>query len=77
MFALDGAPPDETEVSAYLAMLGRAKEDHLPLQGVMLYGLARSSLQVEAVRLNPLPESWLRDLGERISALGFSLRLTP
>jgi len=77
MFALDGTPPSATEVDAYLAMLAQARKDKLPLQGVLLYGLARPSMQVEAARLSPLPEGWLHDLAHRIQAMGWPVRLTP
>lgn len=65
MFALDGRPPEETEVEAWLDMLARARAERLPLQGVLLYGLARPSLQAEADRLEPLPEIWLHKLASR------------
>lgn len=77
MFAVDGAPPDGAEVEAYLAMLARAKAESLPLRGVLLYGLARASMQPEAKHLSPLSETWLRTLAHRIEALGFPVRLAP
>lgn len=77
MFALDGAAPSPVEVDAYLAMLAQARKDRLPLQGVLLYGLARPSMQAEAARLGPLPEDWLRELADRIQAMGWPVRLTP
>ncbi len=75
MFALDGAPPPEPEIDAYLALLARARSESVPLRGVLLYGLARPSLQAEAPRLAPLPEEWMRALSRRIEALGLSVRL--
>jgi wyosine [tRNA(Phe)-imidazoG37] synthetase (radical SAM superfamily) len=59
VFRLDGKPPEASEVDAYLAMLARAKAENLPLRGVLLYGLARPSMQPEAARLAALsqPES--------------------
>jgi hypothetical protein len=77
MFRLDGTYPDAEEVSAYLAMLRKSKEDQIPLQGILLYGLARPSMQAEEGRLSPLPANWLDDLAHRIEALGFSVRLAP
>lgn len=77
MFALDGAPPADLEVDAYLAMLARTQADRIPLQGVLLYGLARAPMQAEAARLSTLPEHWLRDLAGRIQSLGLTVRLTP
>jgi wyosine [tRNA(Phe)-imidazoG37] synthetase (radical SAM superfamily) len=76
MFALDGRPPDDGEIDAWLAMLKRAKDERLALRGVLLYGLARPSLQPEAARLAPLPEAWLRSLADRVEQLGWSTRVS-
>lgn len=75
VFALDGAPPAEAEVRAYLDLLARARAEAVPLRGVLLYGLARPSLQPEAPRLSRLPEDWLQSLGRRIEALGLTVRV--
>ncbi len=77
MFALDGMPPADAEIEAWLAMLARARDEHLPLQGVLLYGLARPSLQAEAARLKPLPETWLQTLATRVEDLGWPVRVSP
>ena len=76
MFALDGAPPDDAELDAWLALLARARQDRLPLRGVLLYGLARPSMQHEAGRLAPLPAAWLERLAERVRALGWEVRVS-
>ena len=49
--------------------------DGIILEGVLLYGLARPSLQPEAARLSALPKAWLLALGEKIEALGFAVRV--
>lgn len=77
LFSLDGAPPEPAETEAYVALLERARADIPALRGVLLYGLARASLQPEASRLSPLPEGWLDGLGKRIQALGLPVRLAP
>jgi len=77
MFSLDGIPPSPQEIDAYLAMLSRTRTEQIPLQGVLLYGLARTPMQAEGPRLSPVPESWLQDLGNRIRALGIPARVTP
>ena len=76
MFGLDGAPPAETEIDAWLAMLARAKAENMPLQGVLLYGLARPSLQAESSRLSRLPEEWLRALAARVEKLGWVVQVS-
>ena len=77
MFSLDGAPPAEDEIAAWLAMLARAKAEALPLRGVLLYGLARPSMQAEAERLGRLPAEWLERLATRVRALGWEARVAP
>jgi wyosine [tRNA(Phe)-imidazoG37] synthetase (radical SAM superfamily) len=76
-FAEDGAPPSAADVEAYLELLKTAQSRAIPLQGVLLYGLARPSEQPEAPRLRALPASWMQALGARIEALGLSVRVTP
>lgn len=76
MFQMDGNPPSTDEIDAYLKFLQQLKEENMPLQGVLLYGIARPSLQPEAARLAPAQESWLSAFGERIKALGFSVKIS-
>lgn len=75
VFALDGAPPAASEVKAYLQLLARARAEAVPLKGVLLYGLARPSMQPEAPRLGHLAEGWLQDLARRIEAIGLPVRV--
>jgi wyosine [tRNA(Phe)-imidazoG37] synthetase (radical SAM superfamily) len=75
LFSLDGQPPAEAEIEAYLTLLGRGLKAGAPLRGVMLYGLARPSMQPEAPRLGPLPAGWLDALAERIRQIGLTTRL--
>ena len=71
MFAWDGSPPAPKEVDAYLGLLQGLLARAVPLEGVLLYGLARPSMQEpEAARLSQLPASWLETLARRIEALG-------
>ena len=76
-FALDGMPPPAAEVDAYVGFLAALRGSHVPLRGVLLYGIARPSMQPEATRLTRLPEAWLRALAERLAALGYEVRVTP
>ncbi len=77
LFSLDGAPPEEREVEAYVDLLRRARTEIPTLGGVLLYGLARPSLQPEAPRLGRLPQGWLENLAGRIEALGLPVRVDP
>jgi wyosine [tRNA(Phe)-imidazoG37] synthetase (radical SAM superfamily) len=77
LLARDGTPPAETELTAYLAFLARAQAFSVPPRGVLLYGLARPSLQPEAPRLSALPGDWLETFAARIRALGLHVKVSP
>lgn len=72
-FALDGLAPDKQDEDDYLDFLNSL--DNRP-QGVLLYGLARPSLQLEAPRLSALPEAQLEDFAARVRALGLVVRVS-
>lgn len=77
VFALDGKPPSETEQAAYLAAVARIVRERIPVRGVLLYGLARPSLQPQATRLAALPAEWLEGYAEKIRAAGLPVKVTP
>ena len=77
VFAYDGEAPAAAEQQAYLDALGQLVKAATPLKGVLLYGLARPSLQSQAARLSALPAAWLEAYAERIRALGFTVKVTP
>jgi wyosine [tRNA(Phe)-imidazoG37] synthetase (radical SAM superfamily) len=70
VFSLDGEPPAAASCAAYLAFLADLRESGVPLKGVLLYGLARPSMQPEAPRLAALPAAWLERYAEQIRELG-------
>jgi wyosine [tRNA(Phe)-imidazoG37] synthetase (radical SAM superfamily) len=74
MFAMDGEPPYEDDIQAYLALISQVQ--HL-VKGVHLYGYARPSYQVEAPRLSRLSAEWLDAVAQRIRALGFIVYVSP
>ncbi|MBB5190285.1 wyosine [tRNA(Phe)-imidazoG37] synthetase (radical SAM superfamily) [Silvimonas terrae] len=76
MFELDGALPDAEEVAAYVAFAGELKAQAPGLKGVLLYGLARPSMQPEAPRLRAAPVEWMKTLAEQISAQGLEVKLS-
>jgi wyosine [tRNA(Phe)-imidazoG37] synthetase (radical SAM superfamily) len=76
MIAWDGQPPSFEEVSAYLQFLSSLKQRHVPLRGVMLYGLARPSLQQEAMHLAALDSEWMEDMAVQIRKCGFEVTLS-
>ncbi|MDE2599975.1 MAG: radical SAM protein [Rhodocyclaceae bacterium] len=73
MVMLDGAPPSEAEVGAYLDFLLELRGE---IRGVLLYGLARQSMQPGAGRLEALPADWLAGMSKRIEALGVSVQVS-
>jgi len=77
VFALDGAPPSENEQAAYLAAVTRIRQQQIPVQGVLLYGLARPSMQPQASRLSALPAEWLETFAEKIRAAGLPVKVSP
>ncbi|HEY0664987.1 MAG TPA: radical SAM protein [Gallionella sp.] len=76
-FALDGEPPSRQDEDDYLEFLsGLLRDGHRP-QGVLLYGLARPSMQPEAPRLSALPAQQLHAFAQRIEKLGLKVNVTP
>lgn len=76
MLALDGRPPSEEEIEAYLELVRDLVRNDVPVQGVLLYGLARPSHQPEAPRLSALPRAWMDAMAERIRAAGLPVRVS-
>ena len=74
LFSLDGQPPQEAELAAYLEFL---RPFAASLAGVHLYGLARPSLQPEAVRLARLGDAWVAAFAERVRGIGLPVRISP
>ena len=77
VFALDGAPPSDAEQAASLAAVARVRQQAIPVQGVLLYGLARPSMQPQASRLSALPAEWLEAFAEKIRAAGLPVKVAP
>lgn len=73
-FAIDGQAPDEGEESAYLALVAAVREK---IRGVLLYGLARPSMQPAAPRLERLPVEDMAAFAARIAALGVETKVDP
>lgn len=73
-FALDGTAPSTQDEDDYLDFLRGVLGGGVKPQGVLLYGLARPSLQPEAARLSPLPHSRLEQFARRIRTLGMTVK---
>ena len=77
VFQVDDIPPVEAETSAYLEFVAELLRENVPLQGVLLYGLARPSMQPEAPRLTKVTQAWMESFGAEIQALGLTVKLSP
>lgn len=75
-FALDGEPPGRQDEEDYLEFVSALLRDGHKLQGVLLYGLARPSLQPEAPRLSALPTESLQAFAARIVKLGLPVKVS-
>ncbi len=74
MFLLDGQPPPENEIMAYLNLV---KEVAGEIKGIHLYGLARPSMQAEAPRLSRLSTEHLEAIATRIRQQGVDVLVSP
>ena len=77
VFAFDGKPPSPAERSAYLKFIGDLKQNRVAVEGVLLYGLARPSMQPEVLRLSSLPKEWLDEFARAIRLSGLQVRVSP
>jgi wyosine [tRNA(Phe)-imidazoG37] synthetase (radical SAM superfamily) len=75
-FAVDGVPPSIQNEEDYLAFVASLLREGHPLQGVLLYGLARPSMQTEAPRLSALPKEKLEAFARRIRELGLTVKVS-
>ncbi len=75
-FALDGEPPGKQDEDDYLDFLSGLLRDNIKPQGVLLYTLARPSMQAEAPRLAALSAEQLGTFAARIRALGVATKVS-
>ena len=77
VFQINGMAPPVAESEAYLSFLESFLNEGEKLKGVLLYGLARPSMQPEAPRLTKVDQVWMETFSARIQALGVEVRLNP
>ena len=75
MFALDNEPPGRAECDAYVRFVERILPT-APIKGVLLYGLARESMQPESRRLATLPASWLEEFAKEIRKTTIAVKVS-
>ena len=76
-FALDGKPPSRQDEDDYIEFVSALLRDGHKLQGVLLYTLARPSLQPEAPHLSKLSAEQLQSFADRIGKLGLTVKVSP
>ena len=77
VFSFDGKLPSNKEKTAYVNLLKEVKTRHIPIKGILLYGVERPSLLPEAAnKIKKLPENWLIDFAEEIKQTGFFVRIS-
>jgi wyosine [tRNA(Phe)-imidazoG37] synthetase (radical SAM superfamily) len=76
-FALDGEPPSNQDEDDYLEFVAALLRDGHQPKGVLLYSLARPSMQTEAPRLSALSAEYLQAFADRIIKLGLPVKVSP
>ena len=74
VFKTDGNPPTRIEIKAYLKFIKKLLQEGALIRGVLLYGLARSSMQPESPRLTKVTQRWIESFGNEISSLGLDVK---
>ena len=73
LFKLDGLHPADSDLDAYVQLIGEAVARGIPFKGFLLYGLARQSYQPESARLSKLDDGWLNAFAHRLRELGVTV----
>jgi wyosine [tRNA(Phe)-imidazoG37] synthetase (radical SAM superfamily) len=74
-FALDGDAPSQQDENDYLEFLSALSRDGVTPKGVLLYGIARPSMQPEASRLSALSLAQIECFASRIRELGVAVKI--
>jgi wyosine [tRNA(Phe)-imidazoG37] synthetase (radical SAM superfamily) len=74
LFITDGNPPARVEIKAYLEFFEKLLQEGTLIKGVLLYGLARSSMQPESPRLTKVTQRWIESFGKEINSLGLIVK---
>jgi len=76
LFARGDHVPSESELAAYLGALEQLRRRDVGVKGVLLYTLARPSLQPGGEQLRALDRAWLDATAKRIEALGWTVKVS-
>ena len=75
-FALDGFAPGAQDEDDYVNFIKGLLRGGIRPQGLLLYGLARPSMQAEASRLSALTDKKMEAFAARIRSLGVEVKLS-
>lgn len=75
-FTVDSVSPGRQDEDDYLNMLERLKSENILPKGVLLYTLARPSMQAEASRLSALSAQQMELFAERIRDFGVTVNVS-
>ncbi|MXS85713.1 radical SAM protein [Nitrosomonas sp. HPC101] len=76
VFKLHGAHPDKTETDAYIRFIRMLLQEKIRIQGVLLYTIARPTLQPEAADLLTADPNWMKAFADKIGTLGIQVKTT-
>lgn len=76
VFNWDGHAPDDNEVPAYLQFVHTLLQEGTDIKGVLLYSLARPSLQAEASHLSSASKHWMEQFANCIRELDIPVQVT-
>jgi wyosine [tRNA(Phe)-imidazoG37] synthetase (radical SAM superfamily) len=74
-FALDGEPPRKQDEVDYFNFLRELMQQGIKPKGVLLYGIARASMQPEATRLHSLPAELIEHFAKQIRQLDIEVKI--
>ena len=74
VFNMNHNPPAENEAKAYFEFVESLLNDGVPLNGVLVYGISRPSLQPEAQFLSRVDKRWFDMFCNRIKELGLEVK---
>ena len=74
VFKTDGNPPTRVEIKAYLEFIKKLLQEDTRIRGVLLYGLARTSMQPESLQLTKVTQRWIESFSKEISSLGLIVK---
>jgi len=73
---MQGQAEDEGYISSYITWLKQALSSGILLHGVLLYGLARPSMQDGGASLQSADDVWMQEFAQKIETLGLTVKVS-